>query len=226
MTGCDYMKKDKIKIIYEDKHIIVVDKPPHLLTIATNNEKEKTMFHKVILYEKQKNKNNKIFVVHRLDKDTSGLLVFAKNELIKNKLQDSWNDTKRGYIAVVEGKVEKKNDTIKSYLIEEKNFITHSTNKEKGKMAITKYRCINKSKAFSLLDIEILTGRKNQIRVHMKEMNHPIIGDKKYGAKTNPLKRLGLHANRLEFYHPVTREYMIFESKVPKEFVSMFPIEK
>lgn len=220
------MKKDKIKIIYEDKHIIIVDKPTHLLTIATNNEKEKTMFHKVISYEKQKNKNNKIFIVHRLDKDTSGLLVFAKSEIIKNKLQDKWNDTKRGYVAVVEGKVDKKNDTIQSYLIEDKNFITHSTTKDKGKLAITKYKCLNKSKAFSLLDIEILTGRKNQIRVHMKEMNHPIIGDKKYGAKTNPLRRLGLHANCLEFKHPMTGEYLIFESKVPKEFISMFPVQK
>lgn len=220
------MKKDKIKIVYEDKHIIVVDKPAHLLTIATNNEKERTMFHKVISYEKQKNKNNKIFIVHRLDKDTSGLLVFAKTELIKNKMQDKWDDTKRGYVAVVEGKLENKSDTIKSYLVEDKNFITHSTTKDKGKLAITKYRCINKSKSYSLLDIEILTGRKNQIRVHMKEINNPIIGDKKYGAKTNPLRRLGLHANRLEFNHPMTGEYMKFESKIPKEFISMFPVEK
>lgn len=222
------MKKGKIKIIYEDKNIIVVDKPAHLLTIATDNEKEKTMFHKVISYEKQKNKNNKIFVVHRLDKDTSGLLVFAKNEKVKRKLQDNWDQivTRRGYVAVVEGKVEKEEDTIKSYLKEGKNFISYSTNKNDGKLAITKYKRINTSKAYSLLDIEILTGRKNQIRVHMKEMNHPIIGDKKYGAKTNPLKRLGLHANILEFYHPITNELMTFTSNPPKEFENMFSLKK
>ena len=228
MTKGDRMKKDKIKIIYEDKFIIVVDKPAHLLTIATDNEKEKTMFHKVISYEKSKNKNNKVFIVHRLDRDTSGLLIFAKAERIKNILQKNWDNMvkTRGYVAVVEGKVEKKEDTIKSYLKEGKNLITYSTNSKDGKLAITKYKCINKSKSYSLLDIEILTGRKNQIRVHMKEMNHPIIGDKKYNSKTNPLKRLGLHANKLEFYHPVTGEYMKFESKTPKEFISMFPLQK
>jgi RluA family pseudouridine synthase len=222
-TKGDFMKKDKIKIIYEDKYIIVVEKPAKLLTIATNNELEKTMFHKVINYEKQKNKNNKIFIVHRLDKDTSGLLIFAKDEKTKKILQDNWDKTIRKYIAVVEGKVERKKDIIKNCLTEDKYFMTHVTDEKNGKIAITEYQRIKVSKSYSLLDINIKTGRKNQIRVHMKEIGHPIIGDKKYKSKTNPLNRLGLHAYYLELKHPITKEIMKFESKIPCDFLSMFP---
>ncbi len=216
------MRKDRIKILYEDKSIIVVSKPSHLLTISTDNEKEKTMFHKVIEYERKKNKNNKVFIVHRLDKDTSGILVFAKNERIKRQLQDNWQNTKRYYQAVVEGNVEKQEDTIKSYLKENKALITYSTNKSDGKLAITKYKVIKTNKKYSLLDIEILTGRKNQIRVHMNDINHPIIGDKKYNSKTNPIKRLGLHANKLVLQHPITKQIMTFEDKTPKEMLNLF----
>lgn len=216
------MRKDRIKILYEDKSIIVVSKPSHLLTISTDNEKEKTMFHKVIEYERKKNKNNKVFIVHRLDKDTSGILVFAKNERIKRQLQDNWQNTKRYYQAVVEGNVEKQEDTIKSYLKENKALITYSTNKLDGKLAITKYKVLKTNKKYSLLDIEILTGRKNQIRVHMNDINHPIIGDKKYNAKTNPIKRLGLHANKLVLQHPITKQTMTFEDKTPKEMLNLF----
>ena len=216
------MKKDKLDIIYEDKFIIVVNKPSYLLTIATAKEKERTLYHKVIEYEKKKNKNNKIFIVHRLDKDTSGLVLFAKDEKTKKILQDSWNNVKRKYIAVVEGKVEKKSATIKSYLKENNNFLTYSTNDKSGKLAITKYDLVNISKSYSLLDIEIFTGRKNQIRVHMNDQGHPIVGDKKYGAKTNPLKRLGLHAYYLEFTHPIIKKTVELEIKYPDQFVSMF----
>lgn len=214
--------KKKIKIIYEDKFIIIVDKPGNLLTIATQNEKEKTMFHQVIMYERTKNKNNKVFIVHRLDKDTSGLLLFAKTQKIKEQLQNNWNHVLRKYIAVVEGVVEKREDTIQSCLTEEKNLMVHSTSSKKGTLAITKYKRLKTSKAYSLLEIEIKTGKKNQIRVHMKEMGHPIIGDKKYEAKTNPLRRLGLHANTLEFEHPITHQIIHLESKIPSEFTNMF----
>lgn len=218
------MKKDKINIIYEDKFIIVVNKPAKLLTISTDNEKERTLFHKVISYEKSKNKNNKVFIVHRLDRDTSGLIVFAKNEKVKKILQDNWDkNVKRKYVAVVEGKVQKENGTIKNYLKETSTFMTYSSDKpECGKLAITKYKVLNKSKSYTLVDIEILTGRKNQIRVHMNDMNNPIIGDKKYGAKTNPLNRLGLHAYLLEFKHPVTNQLLTFETNLPTLFLNMF----
>lgn len=218
------MKKEKINIVYEDKFIIVVNKPAHLLTMATDNERERTLFHKVISYEKQKNKNNKIFIVHRLDRETSGLVVFAKSEKIKKILQDNWDkDVKRNYIAVVEGKVEDSQGTIKTWLKENAAFVTYSSDKPNdGKLAITKYKLLNTSKGYSLLDINILTGRKNQIRVHMKDINHPIMGDKKYEAKTNPLNRLGLHAYKLEFIHPMTHELMKFETKIPVLFSNMF----
>lgn len=215
----------KLKILYEDKDLIVIDKPSGLLTISTNNEKEKTLFHQVYTFLKQKHKNNKVFIVHRLDKDTSGVVLFSKNERSKNILQKNWNKLMihRKYIAIVEGTIEKGNDTIKSYLKENKNFISYSTNKSKdSKLAITKYKKIDSNKSFSLLEIEILTGRKNQIRVHMKEINHPIVGDKKYGSLKNPIHRLGLHATYLEFYHPITNQIIKIESKIPKPFLEMF----
>lgn len=212
------MRKDRIKILYEDKSIIVVSKPTHLLTISTENEKERTMFHKIIEYERKKNKNNKVFIVHRLDKDTSGILIFAKSEKVKKILQDNWDKTKRYYMAIVEGIPKEKEKTIKSYLTENSRLITYSTSESKGKLAITKYKLIKHSKKFSLLDIEILTGRKNQIRVHMSDNNTPIIGDKKYGAITNPMNRLGLHAYKIVFTHPITKKEMTIEDKLPKEF--------
>lgn len=215
------MKKERLDIIYEDKFIIVVNKPPKLLTVATDKEKERTLFHKVIEYEKKKNKNNKIFIVHRLDQDTSGLVIFAKNEKVKYLLQDNWDSVKRKYIAVVEGKVVKNSETIKSYLKENNRFMTYSTNSD-GKLAITKYNLLKMSKSYSLLDIEIYTGRKNQIRVHMNDIGHPIVGDRKYGAKTNPLGRLGLHAYLLEFTHPITKKYLKLESNYPELFINMF----
>ena len=212
------MRKDRIKILYEDKSIIVVSKPTHLLTISTENEKEKTMFHKVIEYERKKNKNNKIFIVHRLDKDTSGIIVFAKNERVKKILQDNWDKTKRYYMAIVEGIPKEKEKTIKSYLAENSRLITYSTNEKVGKLAITKYKLIKHSKKYSLLDIEILTGRKNQIRVHMSDNKTPIVGDKKYGSITNPMNRLGLHAYKLVFIHPTLKKEMVIEDKLPLEF--------
>lgn len=218
------MKKDKLDIIYEDKSIIVVNKPSHLLTISTDNEKEKTLFHKVMLYEKRKNKNNKVFIVHRLDKDTSGLVLFAKDEKIKYKLQNNWDkETKRGYVAVVHGKT-KDSDTLKSYLVETKTLLVHSTpDKKLGKLAITEYKKILENKKLSLLKINIKTGRKNQIRVQLADNGNQIVGDKKYGEnKFDPLRRLCLHANYLEIVHPVTNKKMVFELDIPKVFLNLF----
>ena len=218
------MKKDKLDIIYEDKSIIVVNKPSHLLTISTDNEKEKTLFHKVMLYEKRKNKNNKVFIVHRLDKDTSGLVLFAKDEKIKYKLQNNWDkETKRGYVAVVHVN-NKDKDTLKSYLTETKTLLVHSTpDKKLGKLAITEYKRILENKKLSLLKINIKTGRKNQIRVQLADNGNEIVGDKKYGEnKFDPLRRLCLHANYLEIVHPVTNKKMVFELDIPKVFLNLF----
>lgn len=217
------MKKDKLDIVYEDKFIIVVNKPSHLLTISTDNEKEKTLFHKVIMYEKRKNKNNKVFIVHRLDRDTSGLVLFAKDEKIKFKLQNNWDkETKRGYVAVVNGKT-KDSDTLKSFLAETKTLLVYSTNNPKeGKLAITSYKKLSENKRLTLLDIRIKTGRKNQIRVQLADNGNGIVGDKKYGNnKFDPLRRLCLHANYLEIVHPVTNKKQVFETDIPKEFINL-----
>jgi 23S rRNA pseudouridine1911/1915/1917 synthase len=216
--------RTKIDIIYEDDDIIVINKPAGLLSIATDNEKEMTAYSLVSDYLKSRNKHNKVFVIHRLDKDTSGVLMLSKKESIKDMLQDNWNEIvkKRGYIAVVEGKISK-DGTIRSWLKETKTNLVYSSNKEgDGKEAITNYHVIKNSDNYSLLEIDIKTGRKNQIRVHMKDINHSIIGDRKYGSTIDPLKRLGLHANVLELIHPLTKKVLHFEAQVPSKFYKIF----
>ncbi len=218
------MKKDKLDIIYEDKSIIVINKPSHLLTISTDNEKEKTLFHKVLMYEKRKNKNNKVFIVHRLDKDTSGLILFAKDEKIKFKLQNNWDkDARRGYVAIVHGKTKDK-ETLKNYLAETKTLQVYVTgDAKKGKLAITEYEKLNENKKLTLLKIKIKTGKKHQIRVQLSNNGNPIVGDKKYGElKFDPLRRLCLDANYLEIIHPITNKRMVFEKNIPKEFLNLF----
>jgi len=216
----------KLDIIYEDKYIIVINKPSHMLTIGTNYEKEKTLYHEVLVYLQKKNKNNRIFIVHRLDKDTSGLVIFAKDKEIKEQLQGNWDKVKRIYMAVVEGKLQG-SGTITSYLKENKALITYSTDdKVNGKLAITKYKTLKISKSYSLVEIEILTGRKNQIRVHMSDLKHPIMGDKKYGAKTNPLNKMALVATTLQLVHPKTKELLEFKIEIPKEFSKMFNLKE
>jgi len=217
-----FMKKNKLDIVYEDKYIIIVNKPAHMLTISTDNEKEKTLFHEVLMYEKKKNKNNKVFIVHRLDKDTSGLVLFAKTQEIKNILQNNWEKVKRGYVSVVHGKTKDK-DVLKSYLMETKTLLVYSTKDTKnGKLAITEYKKIDGNNKLSLLEIRLKTGRKNQIRVQLNDNNHTIVGDKKYGeSKFDPLRKLCLYANYLEFYHPITGEKKVFDVGIPKEFINL-----
>lgn len=214
-----------LDIIYEDSEIIVINKPSGLLSISTDKEKSNTAYHIVMNYVKRNNPRCKIFVVHRLDRDVSGVLLIAKNENIKHLLQNNWNDLVlvRDYIAVVEGNVEKQSGTVKSWLKETTSQMVYSSDKKNdGKEAVTHYRKLKGNDKYSLLDIHIDTGRKNQIRVHMQDIGHSIVGDKKYGAKTDPLKRLGLHAPILEFKHPVTKKIMHFEAPTPAEFTRLF----
>ena len=188
-----YNKSKDIKIIYEDKDIIVVDKPYNLLTIS--NGKEISLYNLVSDYVKMNNKNNKIFIVHRLDKDTSGLIVFAKNIKIKNYLQNNWDKVERRYFALVNG-ITKERDILKNYLKENQNHFVYVSNN--GALAITEYKKIKEINNNSLLDINIKTGKKNQIRVQLSNIGHPILGDKKYG--TNNYKRLCLHAYKLVLF--------------------------
>ena len=213
--------RSKLPIIYEDDDLIVINKPSGLLSIASDNEKSSTAYRMLSDYVQQKDKHNRVFVVHRLDEDTSGVFMIAKNVQIQQALQEHWNDIvkKRGYYAIVEGIMEKKSDTIKSYLKKNSQNLMYSSKKAgDGQLAITHYKVIKENKKYSLLDVNIDTGRKNQIRVHLGEKGHYIIGDDKYGKPANPIKRLGLHAYELDFIHPFTGKLVKFTAPMPKEF--------
>ena len=205
----------KLNILYEDKYLLIVNKPAKLLTIATTKDNEKNLYSEV--YDYLHKKNQKVFIVNRLDKETSGVVVFAKNENIKKIMQDNWEKVERKYYALVHGVITKEG-TIESYLKETKTFLTYITKDKKGKFAKTSYKPISNNTKYTLLDIEIFTGRKNQIRVQLSSINHPIVGDKKYGLKDNPINRMCLHAYFLKFIHPVTKELIIIIDKMPNEF--------
>ena len=211
------MKTKKLTIAFEDKNLLIVDKPAKLLTIGTTKEKEQTLYHEVLTYLHKK--NQKAFIVNRIDKDTSGLVVFAKNEETKNKMQDNWSKVIRKYYAVCEGKIKNKG-IIEEYLTEDKNLNVYATTKDKGKLAITKYNPLKLTSTYTLLDIEILTGRKNQIRVGLSNLKHPIIGDKKYGIN-DEYKTMFLFANRISFYHPITKELIDIELDIPNEYLNI-----
>ena len=211
--------KYDLDILYEDEYLIVINKPSGLLSISNDKEKEVTAYRMVSDYVKSNNKRNYIFVVHRLDQDTSGVLMFCKNEKIRDRMQDNWNNIvkKRGYIALVDGKLSGKS-TIHSFLMEDKRQFVYSSKNGIGKEAITHYEVIKNNNNYSMLQVFIDTGRRNQIRVHLSEKGYPIVGDKKYRCKTNPIKRLCLHANILEFIHPVSKKIISIKCDIPNEF--------
>ena len=217
--------RSHLPIIYEDDEIIVINKPSGLLSIASDKEKGSTAYRMLSDYVQQKDKHNRVFVVHRLDEDTSGVLMVAKNVKIQQALQEKWNEivSKRGYYAIVEGVMEKPSGTIKSYLKKNAQNMMYSSKKPgDGQLAITHYKVIKSNENYSLLDVNIDTGRKNQIRVHLGEMGHHIIGDDKYGEPADPIKRLGLHAYELDLTHPITGKKMKFTAPTPKEFGALF----
>ncbi len=209
----------KLNIIYEDRELLVVNKPAKLLCVGTDKEKERTLYHEVREYLHKK--NQKVFVVHRLDKDTSGLVLFAKNQILKEKLQNNWQKYTREYIAVVEGKLPKSKDTIRVYLKDDNFGIPRVSNS--GTPAITNYEVLDTNSSQSLVKINIKTGRKNQIRASLAYLGNPIVGDKKYDAHLNSLSRLGLHATRLVITHPIKNKEMEFISKAPQIFYLGFP---
>lgn len=220
-------KKERadLPIIFENDELIVINKPSGLLSIASDTEKSRTAYRMVTDYLQQKDRHSRVFVVHRLDEDTSGVLVFAKNPKIRDLLQKQWSDIvlSRGYYAIVEGKMEKKTDTLIDYLKENSlNLVYISNDKKSGKKSITKYTVLKENKNYSLLDVHIDTGRKNQIRVQLGERGHYVIGDDKYGQPSNPILRLGLHAYELIFIHPITNKKYIFKAPIPKEFEKLF----
>ena len=216
----------KLRIIFEDAYLIIVEKKEGLLTVSTGDNDETTAFSILRNHVKKSSPNNRVYTVHRLDRETSGVLMFAKTREIQLALQEHWHNvvTRRVYVALVEGTVEKEQDTIVTWLSEnEKSLKIHSSESDNGgQQAVTHYRRVKSNDKYSLLEIELETGRKNQIRVHMEGIGHPIVGDKKYGAGMSPIGRLGLHARVLAFYHPITLEIVNFETPVPRDFLHLF----
>lgn len=211
---------NNINIIYEDNDIIVIDKPSKILTISNKNEKVNTLYRMVSDYLKKEHK--KVFIIHRLDFDTSGIIMFAKSQRVQKLYQDNWNDLAkiREYTAIVDGITANKGH-IESYLKQTKTLLVYSSKNKDGLFAITDYEKIGGNSKYSMLKILISTGRRNQIRCHMADIGHPILGDYRYKCKINPIDRLCLHANRLEIINPITKELMVFNSNIPKKFNSI-----
>lgn len=219
--GFRVFKHSRLKIVYEDEFLIVADKGYGLLSVSTDRIKDKTAYHILSDYLKEEDPNAKLFVIHRLDRDTSGLIMYAKSEKVQSLLQRSWNQMvlDRRYVAVIEGKMEPEAGEISSYLAENSVHLVYSTDdEENGQYALTRYETVQGNGQYSLLMLQLATGRKNQIRVHLSDKKHPIIGDKRYGSRINPLGRLALHACRLRFVHPITRGDMFFKTAVPAQF--------
>ncbi|MEK3888017.1 RluA family pseudouridine synthase [Bacillus sp. FSL K6-3431] len=213
-----------IEIIHEDDDLIVIEKEAGLLSIASEKEQLATAYRQLTEYVRSTNPKNRIYIVHRLDRDTSGIMMFAKSKQIQQLLQNSWQESvqERTYIALVEGVV-KQSGTVTSWLKESKTFVMYSSQRPNdGQKAITHYKIIKSNRKLSLLQVNLETGRKNQIRVHMQDIGHPIVGDKKYGSRENSIGRLGLHAQVLAFKHPTTGETLRFETKIPAAFLRTF----
>ena len=215
-----HLPKD-LEILYEDRDILVVDKPAGLLTVGTETNKLRTAYYILTDYVRKGNlkSRNRLFIVHRLDQGTSGVLIFAKRQEVKDCLQAQWKDTDKKYIAVVYGQLAQKEGIITSYLSENKAYVVYcTTDVTKGKLARTAYKVLKETKRFSLLEINLLTGRKNQIRVHLADQGHPVVGDRKYGKTGDRYRRLALHSKSISFKHPVSGKQMTFETKVPTYF--------
>ena len=215
----------KLNIIYEDEYIIVVDKAEGLLAVATEKNEDSTAFRIIMNYLKKQSLKNRLYVVHRIDRETSGVLLFAKQKETQLLLQENWHRDvhERIYYAMVEGRVEKDRDSIVSWLTEDwKSKKVYSSFQENGgQKSITHYQVVKRSEKFSLLKIELETGRKNQIRVHMQSIGHPVVGDKKYGSLLSPIGRIGLHAAVLGLRHPVTGMPVRFESEIPQKMKNL-----
>ncbi|MEG1857286.1 MAG: RluA family pseudouridine synthase [Pseudoflavonifractor sp.] len=215
-------------ILYEDDDLVVIDKPAGLLTVATEQEKSNTAYHILTDYVRGQDPDRRIFIVHRLDRDTSGVMLFAKNEKTKRALQDDWDGRvrARGYLAVVEGRPPEQAGQCRSWLLETVTHLVWSAGPDSGgKEAVTNYKVIAENQGFSLLRVDLDTGRKNQIRVQMQELGCPIAGDRQYGGSAAAMGRLGLHACELALIDPRTEQEIRFVAPMPREFRKLFPKE-
>jgi tRNA pseudouridine32 synthase/23S rRNA pseudouridine746 synthase/23S rRNA pseudouridine1911/1915/1917 synthase len=213
-----------LAILYEDGDILVVNKPAGLLTVGTASNKTRTAYYILTDYVRKgcAKSRNRVFTVHRLDQWTSGVLVFAKSEEIKLLLQAQWKQTEKKYLAVVHGHLDQKEGIITSYLAENKTYVVYSTtDPAKGKLAHTAYKVLKETGQFSLLEVGLLTGRKNQIRVHLADYGHPVVGDRKYGKAGDSFRRLALHSKSISFKHPTTGSQMTFRTRPPAYFTQL-----
>jgi len=213
-----------IRIIHEDDDILVVNKPSGLLTMGTGKEKSRTVYYILTDYVRKgyPKSPKRIFIVHRLDREASGILIFAKNIKAKLRLQETWDRTEKKYLALVHGRIKKKRGTISTYLAENRAHVVYSTSDiKKGKLSHTAYRTLDETKAFSLLEIVLLTGRKHQIRVHLAEIGHPIVGDRKYGKGNAGMVRLALHGKSISFRHPSSDKLLSIETEIPDYFFKL-----
>ena len=218
-----------MRIVYEDAYLIVVEKDQGLLSVSTEREKERTALSFLKEYVKKSNRRNDVYVVHRLDRDTSGLMMFAKDPQTQFTLRNNWHQivTDRRYVAVVNGEMEKDEGTVESWLTDRTLYVYSSPVDDGGQYSVTHYRTIRRGNGFSLMELRLETGRKNQIRVHMADLGHPVVGDGRYGMEDgNPMGRLALHAFKLCFYHPVTNELMQFETPFPATFKRLLNAER
>ncbi len=217
------LRNPRLQLVYEDDDVIVINKGYGLLSVGTQSHRKEESAYSILRdYVKTQDPRNKLYVVHRLDRDTSGLMMFAKSEEAQETLRHNWNNMvlDRLYVALLEGYVKEDSGFVKSRLAENSQFVVYSTeNPEEGKLALTRFRVLKRGNGLSLVEFSLDTGRKNQIRVHSSEMGHPISGDRKYGARESRLNRLCLHARTLRFAHPVTRKDMRFELPVPSRFL-------
>lgn len=210
-----------ISILYEDNAILVVEKKSGLLSVATKNRKENTAQRILDDYVRQSNPRAHVFVVHRLDQYTSGILIFAKTREVQELLRSAWSTyiIDRRYMAITENVPAERQGEISSYLAENAAMQVYSTqDPTKGKLAVTRYEVVEDNGTYAKVDVQLLTGRKNQIRVHLSEMGCPVAGDRKYGAVSNPCGRLMLHNYKLQFVHPLTRENLVFDLPLPRSF--------
>jgi tRNA pseudouridine32 synthase/23S rRNA pseudouridine746 synthase/23S rRNA pseudouridine1911/1915/1917 synthase len=211
----------ELMILHEDRDILVVDKPAGLLTMGTDTDKTRTAYFILTDYVRKgySKSRNRIFIVHRLDRETSGILVFAKNIEAKLSLQDQWKETKKKYLAVVHGRCDRKSGVITTYLAENKAHFVYSTpDTTKGKLSRTVYTVLKETEDFALLEVDLLTGRKHQIRVHLAGIGHAIVGDQKYGKADRDHARLALHGRSISFRHPFSGKPVTFETKAPAYF--------
>ena len=212
-----------LEILFEDRDLLVINKEPGLLTMSFHRDETQTAERILTDYLRKGAARSRLrsFVVHRLDRETSGLLIFAKTEAVQQHLKDHWKEVEKEYLAVAHGSLKEKSGTLSSYLTENDDQFVYSTDQVKGKWSETQYTVVRENKLFSELKIDLLTGRKNQIRVHLAELGHPVVGDTKYGPKAKKFERMALHSRRIAFNHPHSGKRMVFEAPVPEFFLRL-----